>query len=225
MTADEMEKRNIAAMGEPLGRPYTVLFHEVSALHLYWKEFLELFGTNEKRIERLNRSAPGFFRMLQEQQFETNMLHIARLTDSPKSVGKENLTIRMLPHLITDALFKQAVSGLVEEARKKTEFCREWRNQRFAHHDLMLAINDGEARQLPSASKVKVNAALASLSDVLNTFERHYFKNVCDFASIAPHLGVGTLLFTLGFGVKAREEMEAKIKAGKFDDLGQPENI
>jgi hypothetical protein len=47
--------------------------------------------------DRLNRSAPGFFRMLQEQQFETNMLHMARLTDSPNSVGKANLTIRNLP--------------------------------------------------------------------------------------------------------------------------------
>lgn len=61
MTADEIEQRNIAVMGEVLGKQYTTLFHEVAALHLYWKEFLELFGTNEQRIERLNRAAPGFF--------------------------------------------------------------------------------------------------------------------------------------------------------------------
>lgn len=221
MTADEIEQRNIAAMGETLGKQYTVLFHEVSALHLYWKEFLELFGTNDKRIDRLNRSAPGFFRMLQEQQFETNMLHIARLTDSPRSVGKENLTVRNLPDLVTDASFKP----LVDEAIKKTAFCREWRNQRFAHQDLLLAIQDGKARPLPAASKDSINAAVTALSDVLNAFEHHYYRNVCDFASVAAHEGVSTLLFTLGFGVKAREEMEAKIARGEFDDLGTPENI
>jgi AbiU2 len=93
MTTDQMEKRNVAAMGEALGKQYTVLFHEVAALHLYWKEFLELFGTSDKRIDRLIQAAPGFFRMLQEQQFEANMMHIARLTDSSKSVGKDNLGI------------------------------------------------------------------------------------------------------------------------------------
>ncbi len=97
MTADEIEKRNIAAMGEPLGKQYTALFTELTTLHLYWKEFLELFGTNDKRIERLNHSAPNFFRMLQGQQFETNVIHIARLTDPPQSVGKKNLTIWNLP--------------------------------------------------------------------------------------------------------------------------------
>jgi hypothetical protein len=80
MTSDEMEKRNIATMGEALGKQYTVLFQEFAALNLYWKEFLELFGTNDKRIGRLNQAAPGFFQMLQEQQFETNMSHLARLT-------------------------------------------------------------------------------------------------------------------------------------------------
>jgi hypothetical protein len=48
MTRDEMEVRNVAAMGEAPGKQYTILFQEVAALHLYWKEFFELFGTNDK---------------------------------------------------------------------------------------------------------------------------------------------------------------------------------
>lgn len=46
--------------GEALGKPYTALFHEVASLHLYWKEFIELFGTNDARIKRLNQAAPNF---------------------------------------------------------------------------------------------------------------------------------------------------------------------
>jgi len=225
MTADEMEQRNIAAMGETLGKQYSVLFHEISALHLYWKEFFELFGTSEKRIDRLNQSAPGFFRMLQEQQFETNTLHIARLTDSPRSVGKDNLTIRNLPDLVTDKAFKPQMETLVEEAIKKTAFCREWRNQRFAHHDLLLALQDGKARPLPAASKDSINTALAALSDVLNAMERHYYKNVCDFASIAAHNGAATLIHILGFGVRDRKRMQERIASGKFDELDPPESI
>jgi len=222
---DEMEKRNVAIMGDMLGRQYTAMCHEVTTLNLYWKEFIQLFGTNDKRIERLNRAAPGFFRMLQEQQFETNMLHLARLTDSPKSVGKDNLTLLNLPNLVTDASLKSELTVLVEELKKKTTFCRDWRNRRFAHHDQLLAIRDGKASPLLAPSKEKVDAALAALSDVLNVIERHYHRGMCDFASIAAHNGAATLLYTLGLGVKAREDMEAKIATGKFDGLGLPENI
>lgn len=104
MTADELETRNIAAMGEVLGKQYSALHNEVAILHLYWKEFVELFGTNEKRIERLNQAAPGFFRMLQDELFQTNVLHIARLTDPPKSAGKDNLTLHNLPNLVSDKI-------------------------------------------------------------------------------------------------------------------------
>jgi hypothetical protein len=225
MNFDEIERQNVAAMGEAFGKQYTVLFHELTALHLYWKEFLELFGTNDKRIDRLNHAAPGFFRMLQEQQFETNMLHMARLTDSPRSVGKDNLTVMNLPNLVTDPTLKQELMALVEDAKKKTEFCREWRNRRFAHHDLLLAVQDGKAAPLPAASKEKFGAALAALGNVLNAIERHYHKGGCCFDAIAAHAGAATLLFTLGFGVKAREEMEGKIASGKFDELGAPESI
>lgn len=220
-----MERRNVAAMGEPLGKQYTVLFRELTALHLYWKEFIELFGTNDKRIDRLNRSAPGFFQMVQEQQFETNMLHIARLTDPPKSVGKDNLTFLNLPNLVTDTSLKDHLDLLVEEAKTKTEFCREWRNRRFAHQDLLLATRDPKAVKLDAPRKETVNAALAALADVLNAIERHYFRGTCDFDAVWAHKGAAALLFTLGFGVRAREEMENKIASGKFDNLDAPENI
>jgi hypothetical protein len=80
MTAEELEKRNIEKMGEALGKQYSALCHDVTILHLYWKEYTELFSTNQKRIDRLNQSAAGFFRMLQNGLFSTNVLHITRLT-------------------------------------------------------------------------------------------------------------------------------------------------
>jgi hypothetical protein len=219
-----MLQRNISVMGEDLGKQHTALMHEVTALHLYWKEFLELFGTNDKRIDRLNRSAPGFFAMLQEQQFETNMMHIARITDSRQSVGKENLTISNLPDLV-DATLQAELTTLVDAAKNKCKFAREWRNRRFAHHDLSLAIKDRKALPLQAATKDNVNAALAAIADVLNAIERHYQQNFCDFGSVMTQTGVWSLLFTLGFGVKARDEMEGKIKSGQFDDLDRPEDI
>lgn len=225
MTSDEMEKRNIATMGEALGKQYTVLFQEFAALNLYWKEFLELFGTNDKRIARLNQAAPGFFQMLQEQQFETNMSHLARLTDSPKSAGKENLTVRSLPDLVSDPGLKAELKKHVADVEQKTEFCRDWRNRRFAHHDLLLATQDNRAAPLEPATKEKIVAALQAISDTLNVMERFYYKGGCAFDVIAAHNGVNTLLHVLGFGIMARDKMMERIKKSDFSGGDTPERI
>jgi hypothetical protein len=144
MTAEELEKRNIAAMGEALGKQYTALYNKIATLHLYWKEYLELFGTDQKRIDRMNQSAPGFFRILQTELFQTNMLHIARLTDPPQSMGKDNLTLRNLPDLVGDKNLKNKLIGLLALAEQKTSYCRDWCNRRFAHYDLELALDEIE---------------------------------------------------------------------------------
>lgn len=188
MTAEELEKRNIATMGETLGKQYPALHNEVAVLHLYWKEFLELFGTNEKRIQRLNETAPGFFLMLQDELFQTNVMHIARLTDRPKTGGKENLTLLNLPNLIIDKNLKNHLIGLLAVADQKTSFCRDWRNRRFAHRDLALATDENKVTPLESVTRDKVNEALKSLSDVLNAIERHYFKGAERALMRLPHV-------------------------------------
>jgi len=225
MTGEELERRNIAVMGEDIGKQYSALFQEVAALHLYWKEFLELFGTNDNRIDRLNKAAPGFFEMLQEQQFETNMSHLARLTDSPKSAGKQNLTVCRLPDLVSDQGLKGQLLVMVDEVKRKTEFCRDWRNRRFAHHDMLLATRDGRATPLQTATKEKFAEALQAVSDLLNTMERFYHKGACSFEDIAAHNGAATLLHILGFGVMGRERMQEKIAKGDFATIESPERI
>jgi AbiU2 len=192
---------------------------------LYWKEFLELFGTNDKQIERLNKSAPAFFKMLQEQQFETNMSHLARITDSSKSVGRENLTIQSLPELVTNLSLKAELEKSVEDIREKTKFCRDWRNRRFAHHDLLLATRDSRAAPLEPATKDKIVAAMQAISDMLNVMERFYYRGGCAFDVIAAHNGVNTLLYILGFGVMGRDKMMDRIKKGDFSGGDTPENI
>jgi hypothetical protein len=225
MTGDEMKQRNIVAMGETLGRQYTALFQEFASLNLYWKEFIELFGTNDKRIARMNQSAPGFFQMLQEQQFETNMSHLARLTDSSKSVGKANLTVRTLPELVADPGLKAELDKHVEDIKQKTEFCRDWRNRRFAHRDLLLAIQDSRAKPLEPATKEKIVAALKAISGILNVMERFYHRGGCDFECIAAHNGANTLLYLLGFGVMGRDKMMERIKKGELSGDDTPEQI
>jgi hypothetical protein len=61
-----------------------------------------------------------------EALWEQTLLHIAGLTDRPKSLGKENLTILNLPELVNDHEMKKTLVELVETAESKTKFCRDW---------------------------------------------------------------------------------------------------
>lgn len=225
MTSEEILKRNIDAMGDEFGKQYTALHYEFATLNLYWKEFLQLFATNEKRIARLNAGASGFFRMLQNQQFETNMMHLARITDTPTTAGFKHLTVARLPELATDAGLKKKLTDLLATVKTKREFCKEWRDRQFAHSELAIAIKDGSAAPLPIADEKSFDEALAAVDAMLNAIESHYFKSGTMYGEASTTNGAATLLWVLGFGVKAREEMQAKIAKGDFDDLGQPESI
>jgi hypothetical protein len=225
MTAEELEKRNVGALGEALGKQYTALYNEVVILHLYWKEYLELFSTNQKRIDRMNQAAPGFFRMLQTELFQTNVLHIARLTDPPQSMGKDNLTLHNLPGLVDDKNLQNKLIGLLALAEQKTSFCREWRNRRFAHYALELALNESSATSLKAVTKETVEAGLKSLADVLNAIESHYFKSGTSFDAVVSLNGATKLLYVLGDGVKQQQKREEVIQRGEISDLDLPEQI
>jgi hypothetical protein len=214
MTAEELEKRNIEKMGEALGKQYSALCHEVTILHLYWKEYTELFGTNQKRIDRLNQSAAGFFHMLQNELFSTNVLHIARLIGPPKSAGKQNLTIQNLPELVTDATLKKHLTELLKVVDDKAGFCLDWRHRRFAHHSLDLIINE-KAEPLKQASREQMAAALKAVADVLNAAELHYFKSGTSYDAVNMPNGAVTLLYLLGDGLKVKSERVERIKNGK----------
>jgi hypothetical protein len=224
MTAEELEKRNIEKMGEALGKQYSALCHEVTILHLYWKEYTELFSTNQKRIDRLNQSAAGFFRMLQNELFSTNVLHITRPTGPPKSVGKLNLTIRNLPELVSDAALKDRLIELLKIVDDKAGFCLDWRHRRFAHHDLDLAISE-QAKPLEPASRAQIDAALKAIADFLNAVEQHYFRGGTSFDAVEMPKGAVTLLYLLGDGLKAKSERVEHIKNGKALPTDKRERI
>src|SRR5262249_3497991 len=143
--------------------------------HLYgnWNEYVELFGTKPSRIDLMNWAAGSFFGMLQNELWNVTLLHMARLTDSPRFVGRPNLSIHALPELIADGTLRTKVEGLVAAALTQTAFCRDWRNRLLAHADLDLAL-EVPSRPLSEASRKHVNDGLASLTNVLNALDGHF---------------------------------------------------
>lgn len=119
-------------MGKDLGALYSALWQEVASIHAKWAQYVVLFGTKPERIELLNKAAPSFFHLVQDTLWENVILHIARLTDSPQSVGKPNLSIKRLPVLISDPKLREKIDSEVSACVSSAEFSRDWRNDGLA---------------------------------------------------------------------------------------------
>lgn len=215
LTPEESKQKCINDMGQKLGSIYHALNDELAWLNIKWGEYVELFGTKPSRIELINNAAGVFFRIVQDTLWVDTLLHIARLTDAPKSVGKDNLTIRRLTEYINDEEFKNKIVELVNIAVKKAKFCKDWRNRHIAHIDLKLALKDN-AKNLKSASRKKVKEVLKSISDVLNAISEHYSNSSTLFESIGIVSGAQSLLYVLDDGLKAKQDRQKRRKAGKY---------
>lgn len=219
-TAEESQKEYIEVMGEPLGKQFHALWQEVAWLYTKWGEYVALFGTKPSRIDLMNRTAPLFFRVVQDSIWEETILHIARLTDPPKSMGKENLSIQQLPLLVGDEGLRQTLEEKIELAKAASEFCRDWRNRRIAHRDLKLAIEDGITPLLP-ASRKAIKDALSLIVDVLNVVTLHYNDSTTFFDVPNGHGGGESLLYIIDDGLRLDEERMKRIESGSYqeDDL------
>lgn len=208
----DAKEQYIDKMGDQLGQQFHALWQEVALLHINWKEYIDLFGTNEERISKLNLSAPAFFRMIQDQLWTSTLLHIARLTDSPSTAGYKNLTIRNLTDLVA-AEIKMPIAEAIDKTLASSKFARDWRNKVIAHFDLALALKDGQAAKLEEASYADVKVVLQGFSEVLNLVHRHYLKGITSFDSGGRHNGAMTLLQMLTDGLKVRTDREKHLKA------------
>ena len=126
----------LTTIPDPPNSLYKLLYNEVTWVHLKWKDFRTLFVHSPERINFLNEVAPDFFGNLQRMMWEDVALHLCRLTDPPQSMGHDNLTLRRFPAEIVEQPLFSEVQSLVEVAKAKTDFARDWRNRRLAHLEL-----------------------------------------------------------------------------------------
>lgn len=217
----EVKQEHIRHLGDDLGSLFHELWGEVGWLYIKWHEYVELFGKTRSRIDLLNKSAPLFFRIVQDSLWEDMLLHIARLTDPPKSKGKDNLTIQRLSGLVNQEM-EGIISKQIAEAMDSADFCRDWRNRHLAHRDLKLAV-DEQAEPLKSTSRAKVRQALENIAKVINTISEYYMKSTIGFDLVREPGGAEDLIYILDDGIKADNERRQRIESGKYlpEDLAR----
>src|SRR5437867_12009636 len=101
-TAEQVRDERLQVLGRIVGPLYHALYGEVTWLHAKWKQYRILFAESPERIELLNGVAGFFFRVIQDVLWDDVLLHIVRLTDPPRSVGKDNLTLFRLAESVQE---------------------------------------------------------------------------------------------------------------------------
>jgi len=208
-TAKEVRNEHLRTLGPTLGPLYDALYNEVVWLHAKWNQYRILYAESPERVELLNRTAGFLFRMIQNVLWEDVLMHIARLTDPPKSAGKDNLSLRRLPKALDELALSAEVATLVEEAEKAALFARGWRNRRLAHMDLKLALED-RAEPLPRVSRHNVEQTLGAMAAILNRIWVHFTHGEIAFGLFIAHDDGESLVYYLESAIDAEDREREK---------------
>lgn len=201
-------------MGSELGTIYHLLWNECAFVHLKWSEYVALFGSDPTHFEIMNEEAPGFFRAVQDTLWESILLSICRFTDPPRVASRQTLSLsallRFAPMMPT-----VSIADLVDTARTKSNFARDWRNRHLAHRDLLLA-SEQNAEPLMPASRALVREALQGIAETLSAVESYFTGAELWFAVLpGPHWGGEHVLKSLRLATRVRAERHKRLIAGE----------
>jgi hypothetical protein len=217
-TSEQVREQHLRDMGPELGPVYNALYNDVVWLHMRWKLYRQLFAKSPERLDLLNETAGFFFHVVQDTLWEDVVLQLAKLTDSPKSAGKDNLSLRCLPTLVSDQSLRSEIDSLLDAALSACGFARKWRNRRLAHRDLGLALATG-GDPLPGVSRADIEGALLAFRKLLNRLELHYWNSTVGYEHSLVGPGDGdSLVYHLNRAVRAEREQQERLRSGRFVD-------
>lgn len=190
---DEIRADYISAMGQELGANFYELYRELVGLHVLWQQYRQLFGDTTDTVQLLNRTAGLFFKIVQDELWDSVLLGISRMTDPAVTGKNKNLTLQSLPPLITDPSLKAETQDLCAKAVTTAEFAREHRNKRIAHQDHNY-LSDRNSNPLSGISRVAVENMLASLRDIMNRLDNHFRDNTVLYEDFIDDSGARLLV-------------------------------
>lgn len=183
----------ISSLGNELGSYFYALHREVIELNIVWQQYRQLFGEDAETIGVLNSTAGLFFKVIQDELWDSVLLRIATLTDASEMKGRKNLSLRALPGLMPSAELSDELKLLCDEALAEAEFAREHRNKRIAHndHDYHLSI---AAVPLSGISRLKVESMLHAIRNVMSFVQTKLRDVDCRYEIFVDHSGARSLV-------------------------------
>lgn len=182
--SEEILAHYLLTMGNPLGTAFWHLNQQILELHLVWEQYTQLFGEGEETVNLLNRTAGLFFKIVQDELWDSVLLGVSKLTDPAQTGKNKNLSIRSLPELIADSTLRGRVLDLCDEALMKAEHARDHRNKRIAHQDQQYFYGR-EAQPLGGVSRALVKEMLQAITAVMNEINVFYCDTTMFYDSIS----------------------------------------
>lgn len=192
---DEVRSEYISSMGQELGASFYELYRKLVELHVLWQQYRQLFGGDPDTVHLLNRTSGLFFKIVQDELWDSVLLGVSRMTDPP-TTGKKNLTIQSLPPLISDTGLQGEVQNLCDKALVAAEFAREHRNKRIAHQDHDY-LSNRSSDPLSGISRKLIEEMLAALRAVLNRLDLHFRDSTVMYEDFVDESGARVLVHKL----------------------------
>ena len=198
-TSDELEKEILTAFPEGTGELFHELLTNVAHLHLNWKNYRSLFGTSPERIDLLKWVASTFFGLLDGILLHDVVLAIARLTDLPRTAGKDNASFGRLLEMLTphiDADLTDELRSELDDLQAHREPIRQMRNRLLAHDDLATALRY-HPDPLPGISRAYIEEILERVRSFLGNIEEHFLGSRISHELVITSNDSESLVFAL----------------------------
>ena len=175
---------------------------EVRNLYFKWKFFSQLF-TDQNRVKILNATAISLFQSIEESMLFDILLSITRLTDPPKSVGRENLSFENLLQEIPSGPLRAGIVNLLSQIKQTAKDIETWRKKKLGHNDLQKAFG---SFSLPPIQKKDLTDTLELIPKVMNLIYGHFSDTEVKYEMCVTSQDGDSLLFYLEYGLDAWEE-------------------
>jgi len=176
---EEIKENYLKAFPEETGKLAYYLSNQITFLHIKWKEYREIYGSDPETVEMVNKVAPYFFWMYERILRNDVISTIARILDPAYSGG--NKPNASLDKLIND-LKDHANNSLIEEweddlqmLKKTSKKLRNIRNKRLSHNDFDVHVTHSPDI-LAGISRQNIEDVLEGIRSLTNKIQLH-FKN------------------------------------------------
>ena len=156
---------------------YDELRQQLIGVHANWEIFKQLFAHSDERMALMRRTAPGFFRRIQDALVDNAIISLSRMTDPARYNSLAGL-VKLLTNDLNHRFLAELETDLTEIAAK-CEAVRIHRNRRVAHN-----VRVGTApelpegiEQLPPISRADIEGAMARMAGFMNKVVG-YFESV-----------------------------------------------
>lgn len=192
-TMDEVKSNHVAVMGPELGEVYFGLYRSIVELHIVWQQYRELFASGNDVIKILNNGTGLFFKIVQDELWDSVLLRISRLVDPDKQRNNENLCLRSIIKLIDDLELKSRYMKSCDEVKELAVNMLEHRNKRIAHFDIS-NLSKHNSTTLAGVSRQDIEEILEKIRFTLNLINKHFHDAETMYQHFAAETGARRLI-------------------------------